>query len=82
MQRKLVKATIHNNDAPNVRTVWKIQWPSIQGVKWGKTYYATTYPDSDLIYLETAAKHRAVAAKQGGKIITQVRQAIERARAS
>ena len=41
------------------RTVWAIKWPSTL-LKQGKTYLATTYPSSDLVFIETAAHRRAV----------------------
>ena len=63
----------------NASTLWCIKWPS-SARHWGKTYYATTYPNSDLIYLETAAKRRHVSNLQGAKLMPQVRAAIEQAK--
>lgn len=62
-------------ETPNVCTVWLIKWPSTM-TKQGKAYYATTYPDSKLIFLETAANRRAVATGPATKLLGQVREAI------
>ncbi len=76
---KLPKATIAR-DTPGVCTVWFVEWPSTPR-KWGKSYYATTYPNSELIYVETAAKRRKVADGVATKLKDQLREAINRARA-
>jgi hypothetical protein len=66
-------------DTPCVCTVWLVQWPSTVH-KWGKSYYATTYPNSDLVFIETAAKRRPVSALVGKRIMPLIRTAIEEAR--
>lgn len=78
MRSKLPKAKVISH-VEGVKTVWSIQWPSTMQ-KWGKTYIATTYPNSDLVFLETAAKRRPVSPLVGRKIIVQVRGAIDRAK--
>jgi hypothetical protein len=62
-------------------TLWRIQWPSTP-MKGGKTYYATTYPGSELVFIETAAKRRPISTTQGRRISPQIRDAIQRARAA
>lgn len=59
------------------QTKWFVEWvyPIMSG-KQGKSYYATTYPASDLIFLETSAKRRKVANGVATKIVAQVRAAI------
>lgn len=47
----------------------------------GPTYFAITYPDSDQLAIETAAKRRPVAQGVAMRIGDQVRQAIEAAKA-
>ncbi|TGT90885.1 MULTISPECIES: hypothetical protein [unclassified Mesorhizobium] len=59
----------------DVQTTWMIDWPL--GPQ--KSYYATTYPNSELISLETSATRRPVSGLVGRKIMPQVRDAIERA---
>lgn len=66
-------------DTPGVQTVWLVQWPSTAH-NWGKSYYATTYPNSDLLFIETSAKRRPVSPLVGRKITPIIRTAIERAR--
>ena len=72
------KATIAK-EAPGVLTLWCIQWPSTL-TGGGKVYFATTYPDSDLVYIETAAKRRAVGGTVKMRLEPVVRAAIKRAR--
>lgn len=60
------------------KTVWQIDWPSTMQ-KWGKTYFATTYPDSEIIFMETAAKRRPVSPLVGRKILPQIKAAISAA---
>ena len=76
---KTPRATIHVRG--DNYTIWFVQWPSTH-YKWGKSYYATTYPNSDLIYLETAAKRRHVAELTASKIMPQIRSAIAKAEAA
>lgn len=64
----------------DVQTVWLLKWPSHMR-KQGKEYFVTTYPDSDLIFIETAAKRRQVSSLVARKIAPQMRAAIERAKA-
>lgn len=66
----------HDNHA----TLWYVQWPS-SGSRWGKTYYATTYADSDAILIQTAAKRQVAAAGVAKKLEPAVRQAIATAKA-
>lgn len=77
MRPKLPKASVVK-DTPGVQTLWLVQWPSTM-TKWGKSYYATTYPNSELIFLETAAKRRPVSKLVAALIHEQVRAAIQRA---
>ena len=50
-------------------TAWRVILPS------GKAYIATTYPDSDHVYLETA-KGRAISPVVARNLIGQIRDAI------
>ena len=65
------------SESPN-KTVWTVKWPSRPNVG-GKSYIATTYPNSQIIFLETAAKRRPVSKLVATKIFPQVRAAIEAA---
>ncbi len=58
-------------------TTWMIEWiyPAMSG-RQGKSYRVTTYPNSDLIFLETAAKRRKVATGVAIKIMPQIRAAL------
>ena len=60
------------------QTVWFVEWPNTIR-KQGKAYFATTYPNSDLVFIETAAKRRPVSSLVGRKILPEIRAAIERA---
>lgn len=60
------------------KTVWLVKWPSTS-FKWGKSYYATTYPNSDHVFMETAATKRPVSNLVGSKILPQIKDAIARA---
>lgn len=59
----------------DVQTIWFVQWPSDMR-KQGKSYYVTTYPNSDLIFIETAAKRRQVSSLVARKIAPEMRAAI------
>jgi hypothetical protein len=80
MAKPKIRATKVNETAN--RTVWLVEWvyPAMSG-KWGKSYYVTTYPSSDLLYLETAAKRRQVAKGTATKITPQIREALAAAQA-
>lgn len=67
-------------DTPGVCIVWLVQWPHTVH-KWGKSYYATTYPNSDLVFIETSAKRRPVSPLVGRRITPIIKASIERARA-
>lgn len=79
----MTKATIRATKSRESKasTLWCIEWiyPPMSGI-WGSTYWATTYPDSDQIYLQTGAKRRHVATGQATKLLPLVRSAIEQAR--
>lgn len=66
-------------DTPGVQTVWLVQWPNTVH-NWGKSYYATTYPNSDLVFIETASKRRPVSPLVGRKITPLILAAIAEAR--
>lgn len=77
--RKLPKATmVRENSAC---TCWTVKWPGRPGYVEGKTYRATTYPDSDLIFIETGARRVPVTGMNATKLTPIIRAAIERARA-
>jgi hypothetical protein len=61
------------------RTVWAIKWPSTM-LKGGKTYIATTYPSSDLVFIETAANRRAVGGTVKARLEPVIRRAIAEAK--
>lgn len=53
------------------RATWRVD-----GVR-GRAYYATTYPNSDLVFIETIGSRRPV----GGRVVAeQVRAAIAKAK--
>ena len=60
------------------RTVWRAKWiyPPMSG-KCGSTYFATTYPESALIYLETGAKRRHVGNGVATRILPIIRAALQ-----
>jgi hypothetical protein len=64
------------NDEPGIRTEWRVSW-----TKGGPTYFAFTYPDSDLVTLETGAKRRPVSALVARRIHPEVCRAIARSNA-
>jgi hypothetical protein len=61
----------------DVRTVWRIELAGAAG-KPGKVYLATTYPNSELVFLETEAG-RALAKGVTTKLLPACRDAIQRA---
>jgi hypothetical protein len=63
---------------PSGNKLWLVKWPSTPQ-KSGKSYYVTTYANSERIFLETAAKRRPVSETVGRRIHPQVRDAIARA---
>lgn len=69
------KATIVSQT--DEQTVHLVQWQSTR-----KAYYATTYPDSDALRLETRTKRLAVGAGQTARLAATVRAAIQRAAAN
>ncbi len=56
----------------NHSTRWIVEWPATKNPI-RKTYYATTYPDSELVFIETAVTRRPV---RGSRISAEVRAAI------
>lgn len=60
---------------PGVQTVYLVQWPSTAHNA-GKSYYVTTYPNSDLIFVETVLKRRPVSPLVGRRINPIIREAI------
>lgn len=70
-------ATVESTDATS--TVWKVTIPAR---KYAKVFLATTYPDSDLIYLQTSMRGRSIAASKATILLPLIRAAIERARAT
>ena len=68
------KASVIRSES-GVLTLWQVKWPSTSS-KDGKTYIATTYPGSDLVYIEMAANRRAVGGTVKMKIEPAVRAAI------
>lgn len=60
------------------RTVWTVQWPeTLQGA--GKSYYATTYADSDVLLLETVETRTPIYNIRGRQLHSATRSAIKRA---
>jgi hypothetical protein len=72
-KRQVIASAVR--DEPGIRTEWRIKW-----THGGPTYFAFTYPDSDLVTLETAAKRRPVSALVARRIHPMVRVAIDAAR--
>lgn len=62
---------------PN-QTTWLIKFPSTKKVQ-GKKYVASTYPNSDTVYLQTATRGRALAAGAARNLIATARAAIKTA---
>lgn len=60
-------------ETPGVRTVWKVTIPR------GRTYRVTTYPRSELIFVELDTSRRTVAQGVATKLTPVLRQAIEAA---
>ncbi len=60
------------------RTVWLIKFPSTTS-KVGKAYHATTYPKSDLIFIETADTRRVIASGTAPHLKKAIREAIDAA---
>jgi hypothetical protein len=65
-------------DAPGIKTLWHVEVPAPSGKV--KLYQASTYPDSELMYLETAERKRAVSPLVAHAITPAIRAAIEKAR--
>lgn len=61
----------------NVWTVWLVTWLSTAHNR-GKAYYVTTYPMSNLIYIETVNKRSPVSERVGSRIGPLIREAINR----
>jgi hypothetical protein len=59
-------------------TSWRINFPSTPK-KDGATYWATTYPNSDLVYVTTGAKRRPISKNVGRKLIPTIKAAIDAA---
>lgn len=57
-------------------TKWRIELPSTPR-KAGKVYFATTYADSQLIYVTTGANQRPIAKGVGRKLHPKIRAAID-----
>ncbi|MBC8740419.1 hypothetical protein F6X40_27565 [Paraburkholderia sp. UCT31] len=53
-------------------TKWTVQFPSTLRTQ-GGTYHATTYPASDLVFVETAVKRRPV---RGVRVVAAIRAAL------
>ena len=76
MNKKPVATIVSQSKA---KTLWEVKWPNTIR-KIGKTYYASTYPGSDHVFIETAAKRRPVSELQGRKIRAEIEETIARAR--
>lgn len=76
--RREPTATLVSHD--DNATLWCVQWPS-SGSRWGKTYYATTYADSDALLIQTAAKRQVASVGVAKKLEPAVRLAIATAKA-
>lgn len=77
--RRKPTATVVSQD--NQATLWRVQWPC-SGSRWGKTYFATTYADSDELLIQTGAKRQVAAEGVAKKLEPAIRQAIASAKAS
>lgn len=69
-------ATLVRDSASCAR--WLIKWPSTMKVQ-GKVYYATTYPDTTSIYVETAVHLRPLSPLSSPLLYAACRAAISRA---
>lgn len=62
------------------QTKWRLVYPGTES-KPGKTYLVTSYPDSDLLMIQTADTHRPVSKITGSKLYSSARVAIKTANA-
>lgn len=62
-------------------TIWTVEvpMPTNKSTRTLKRYQATTYPDSDLIYLQSGARGRAIPATHTTRLLPMVRAAIKAA---
>lgn len=66
-------------EQPGCRRIWTVKWPGKPMRVGGKSYVAITYPESDRVFLETAAKRRPVSPLVARRIMPQVRAALSKA---
>lgn len=57
------------------RTCYLVQWPSTAHNA-GKSYYVTTYPGTDHVFIETTSKRRPVSPLVGRRITPTIKAAI------
>jgi hypothetical protein len=70
--KAIPKATLI--EASGARTIWRVEFH--KGGQVTKAYRATTYPNSDLVFLENAESRRVIASFNARKILVEIRQAI------
>jgi hypothetical protein len=64
------------------RTVWMVRWvyPPESGID-SKAYRVVTYPNSDLIYVETAILRRKISTSAATKLMPEIFEALASAQA-
>jgi hypothetical protein len=65
-------------------TTWEVNvpMPSGKSTRTTKLYHATTYPDSDLIFLQSGVRGRAIPSTAATRLLPLVRAAIQKAQAA
>lgn len=63
------------HSTPGAMTVYLVQWPSTAHNA-GRSYYVTTYPGTDHLFIETTSKRRPVSSLVGRRIVPIIREAI------
>jgi hypothetical protein len=65
----------------NCKTRWIVDFPAV-GSKPAKSYYVSTYPNSELIFVEAYPSLRVVPQGVASKLTAAIREAISRAQAA
>lgn len=72
----MIRRAIKEPTAKLLRTnFYPVQWPSTAHNA-GRSYYVTTYPGTDHLFIETTSKRRPVSPLVGSRITPIIRDAI------
>jgi hypothetical protein len=74
--RPVPTVTLHSKLSD--RTVWLVKYPDGRKTK-GASYFATTYPGSDLLYLESTVRKYAIAPSKAHRMHDEIKAAINQA---